>query len=340
MSHPVSWKKKFLFRVSALCLGMLLALAILEITLRIFNPLGVRQRASWHFLLWEAVIPSKNPEKVWEYRPGYRRKLVGYRVSLNSLGLRGGEISEEKGKKSLRVMILGDSMAFGMSGEQEDCMPAQLQKLLAESMPDTRVEVINGGIIGYTTLQEEALLYEIYPKLRPDLVVLWWVHNDVELTGAANPASQEEELRSLVGYKSRNLYRYLLHWGYEVLPCSVALLRTLTIARREGDQSHFQFDPERNPEGWLKNRESLARINHYLKTEGVPLVLYSFGKYDEIAEICRNLKIPYSYSVEKAGVEHEREYAVHSCDPHFNREGNALVASTLKKSIMEYCLLK
>lgn len=304
--------------------------------LRVFNPLSVRERASWHFLLWEGLRPSENPEKVWEHVPGYRRKLVGYRVAINSLGFRGEEVSPAKPPGCWRLLALGDSMTFGMSGRQEDTYPVQLQDLLRRDFPDRRIEVINAGVLGYTTLQEEALLREALPALQPDLVVLWWFHNDVILTGAANPAPQADEVRYLIGIKARTWKRKLLHAGYELLPCTLALLRAATVGRGEGDRTHFQFDPSANPEGWAANRASLTRIIDLAKAHSTPLIIYTFGRYDAIAAICRERNIPYVTTVERAGREHEDQFAISEIDPHFNREGHAAVARSVLQAVKPF----
>ena len=327
-------KKKFLFGFIAFVIISIICLFIFELSLRILNPLGVKQRASWHFLLWEGIQKSDNEEKVWEHVRDYKRNLVGYQVAINSLGLRGDELPKTKAKNSFRILALGDSMTFGMSGKQNSCYPAQLQEMLSGKYPDNNMQVVNAGVLAYTTLQEEALLRELLPAVEPDLVILWWFHNDLYLTGASNHESQVEELRNQIGLKPKTWKRKILHVGYEIFPCTMALIRTLAIAFNEGDQTHFQFDPNSNPEGWKANQESLRRIVSMLKEKQIPIIIYTFGKYDEIEELCKRHDIPNVTSVETAGKLHEEKYAVHKADPHFNHEGNKLVAKTLFEHII------
>ena len=317
------------FIIATIVFSAWLALACTELALRLFNPLGLRERASWHFLLWEGLQPSSDPELVWEHRPGYARQLVGYDVQINSLGFRSDEINVPKDPGTWRMLAIGDSMTFGMSGAQDDAYPQQLQSLLRTAHPGSSIEVINAGVLGYTTLQEETLVRRREPQLKPDLSVVWWFHNDVQLTGTANPEDQAAELRNLIGIVPHTPARHALHAFYELLPCTMALLRASTVGRQARDQSHFQFDPAANSAGWEANLASLRRMIEFHRQENCPLLVYSFGRYAPIAELCRETDSPYVTTVERAGREHETAYAVASTDPHFNRAGNARVAQSI-----------
>lgn len=326
-------------RLAALAFSLFLAMAVAEIGLRIFNPAGVKERASWHFLLWEGIAPSDNPELVWEHIPGYRRRLVGYDVAINSLGFRGEEIEETKPEGTFRILAVGDSMTFGMSCDQLDIYPEQIQRMLRDRYPERPVEFINAGVLAYTTLQEEALVREWVPRLDPDLVVLWWFHNDTVLTGAANPASRDEQLRTLLGWKRRTFKRRVLHAAYVLAPCTVALVRAATVGRSDNaNPTYFAFNPVDDHPGWVANRASLERMIEFCTEREVPLLVYSFGRYEAVSNICDSNGVKYVTSVDRAGREHEEQFAVSSVDPHFNREGNAQVARTVFEAIEAFDL--
>jgi hypothetical protein len=54
------------------------------------------------------------------------------------------------------------------------------------------VRAINGGLRGYATIHELALLRELGPAIRPDLVVLLWYTNDLERPDPARTAENLE----------------------------------------------------------------------------------------------------------------------------------------------------
>jgi lysophospholipase L1-like esterase len=77
------------------------------------------------------------------------------------------------------MLVLGDSIVFGLGVTAEDAFPRALERILAKRL-GRPVEVINGGVPGYGTLQEIKLFEESVEKLRPQVVLLTLaVFNDV-----------------------------------------------------------------------------------------------------------------------------------------------------------------
>ena len=158
-----SKRRKIAFIVFSVFFALLIALFISEIILRCFNPVGLRERASWHFLLWDCMQASRNEELVWEHKPGAQKDLIGYHVRINRSGFRGRELRRGSPDEFWRLLALGDSMTFGMSGSEADSYPAQLESMIESSYSEISPEIVNAGVLGYTTLQEEALLKPIFP---------------------------------------------------------------------------------------------------------------------------------------------------------------------------------
>lgn len=105
------------------------------------------------------------------FDPGAR---LTYRT--NSLGFRGPDTTRDKPEGTFRIIGIGDSFTFGSGVRNEDTFLSVLQRKLDESC-----EVLNLGIIGYSTIHEVALLERIGVTLDPDLVVICFFLND---TGA------------------------------------------------------------------------------------------------------------------------------------------------------------
>ena len=102
-----------------------------------------------------------------------------YHVQTNSHGLRDEEFPVDKGDR-FRILVLGDSVTYGHGNDNEDTWPKQLQHMLNARDGKTRFHVINAGVCGYSIADEHAYLREKGIKLSPDLVILCFVHNDVE----------------------------------------------------------------------------------------------------------------------------------------------------------------
>jgi len=102
-------------------------------------------------------------------------------VRINSWGLRGAEIEGPKPAGRRRVLVFGDSFAFGVGVDEPHLFTTRLEHSLTEAGDD--VEVVNMGVSGYATDQELILLEELGPQLAPDLVLLVMCDNDFEENG-------------------------------------------------------------------------------------------------------------------------------------------------------------
>lgn len=97
--------------------------------------------------------------------------------AANSLGMRDFEYPPKSEKK--RILFLGDSVVYGSGVKFEETLPKQLEAILnappAEMGP---VEVLNAGMPGYNSVQEERYFEIIAGKIAPDIVILGYSLND------------------------------------------------------------------------------------------------------------------------------------------------------------------
>lgn len=99
------------------------------------------------------------------------------RIRTNSKGLFDGEHAHEKPDGVFRILLLGDSFLAGGYVEPEELLPARLEAALSR---ERKIEVINLGVISYSTIQEWLYLEEEGLRYQPDLVLLcFFAQNDV-----------------------------------------------------------------------------------------------------------------------------------------------------------------
>ncbi len=105
-------------------------------------------------------------------------------LTINSKGFRGEEFNTEKDFKKTRIIMMGDSVTFGITPEA--CpYPAQLQSLFNQKYPH-KVEVINAGVEGYSSEYVlKRLEYDIL-QYKPDIITVYVGWNDLY---AINPQS-------------------------------------------------------------------------------------------------------------------------------------------------------
>lgn len=122
----------------------------------------------------------------------------GIPLEINSLGLRERDLGAPS-EDTLRLYVLGDSIVFGLGVTPEEAFPRALERTLGSQL-GRPVEVINGGIPGYGTLQELKLFEETVELLKPDIVLLTVsVFNDVnDNLKFANPQKRWQNTPSAI----------------------------------------------------------------------------------------------------------------------------------------------
>lgn len=237
------------------------------------------------FYFWTPVeIPlwglhQPDPLLGYRMRPYYRGRHRGpdfnVRVRTNGLGLRGPELRPIKGLGK-RILILGDSFVFGISMEEGNTIPGQLQACL-DSAGAPGGEVINAGVIGYDNHQEIRFLESEGLKLQPDVVV-WAIYPGNDL--ADNLRGEEErsgsiQMRFSPGdwlQRHSNVY-CVLRQGYKKFRATSDNRQTFRRQEiRPGDKLFF-FATEKqafvNPyyqtaDSLINKFADLARRNHFL----------------------------------------------------------------------------
>ncbi|HTY45531.1 MAG TPA: SGNH/GDSL hydrolase family protein [Patescibacteria group bacterium] len=90
-----------------------------------------------------------------------------------------------KDPDTFRIIVLGDSFTFGEGVyDSEDLYTAVLQRRLNQRYRDVykniKIEVINLGVCGFTTLNELELLMYKGIRFQPDMVIVQFLSNDTE----------------------------------------------------------------------------------------------------------------------------------------------------------------
>lgn len=95
---------------------------------------------------------------------------------MNRLGFRDREHDLAKAPGAVRIVVLGDSVTYGVEVPIGDRYTSRLEARLREQ--DGRVEVVNLGQRQYSTGQEVAVFEHLGAALAPDLLILAYVLND------------------------------------------------------------------------------------------------------------------------------------------------------------------
>jgi len=159
-----------------LVVSSLLVVGLTEVLLRVFNPWGMD---FFHHLPYHMQGMLDDSQLGYAHPRGVNYRLGGTQVSINSRGLRDHETPYAKAPGQRRVLVLGDSVAFGWGVAQGETFSDQMEPLL-EQRTGQYWEVINSGVNGYNTQQEQIWLEVEGLRYEPDIVVLVYVANDTD----------------------------------------------------------------------------------------------------------------------------------------------------------------
>jgi hypothetical protein len=178
--------RSLLINLSLIVSSTLFALLLSEIALRLmgFDPLYVSPERD-RFWKYDSLLG-------WAHEPGqegiFETPQFRTAVRINEKGLRDSEHSYKRQNDIERILVLGDSFAWGYGVEESE----RFSQLLEETLG---VEVINAGVSGYST-DQELLWYENEGiKYETDLVILVMAGNDV--------SDNEQQLVSTIYYKPK-----------------------------------------------------------------------------------------------------------------------------------------
>jgi lysophospholipase L1-like esterase len=104
-------------------------------------------------------------------------------IQLNADGYRGPDVAVAPSPSTVRVACIGDSWTFGMNVNQDQSYPSRLAAWLGREEPGRQYEVLNFGVLGYSSFQGLRLLKDRVLPLGPSIVAIGFAMNDSEVPG-------------------------------------------------------------------------------------------------------------------------------------------------------------
>lgn len=138
-------------------------------------------------------------------------------VALNADGFRDDEFPAARGANTIRIIALGDSWTFGHNAQLEQTYPARLRALLKLDFPQKNIEVLNLGMLAYTSHEGLRLLQQKALGLQPDIVLIGYSMNDASISGWHDkdvfvPKQKRFSLRHFITENSE-LYKLAVYLG-------------------------------------------------------------------------------------------------------------------------------
>jgi lysophospholipase L1-like esterase len=217
----------------------------------------------WTFNCYAASLELFRPdaEVGYDLRPDFHLVSGVFRISTNSLGLRGPEVATAKPKGVVRIAILGGSSAFGyLVSDGAEAARLLEERLRAEGH---NVQVLNAGVPGYNLNQTIPRFNEVVAPLEPDIVVTYLGWNDLAYAASSTPTARRFRVRPVASAWKRALAQSVLFAFvlYRLLGQSLDFAPPEMSARRPTEAGAEQF------------KENLARLALDVRRSGAALVV-------------------------------------------------------------------
>ena len=238
-----------------------------------------------------------------------------------------------KDPKVFRIMIVGDSLTYGVGVERRWIYPSVLEKQLKK---DFHVEIINLGVPGYQSEDVGASLQKYYDAVSPDLVIYGICLNDFLESGEGVYTKTMFEITPYLRDRSRLL---------EAIEYMVG-----AASRRVGLDRDFYDDVLKNISGYqVRFARDLKRMNEFVSNKGgkriVAMVLEPMPQYGgrryRLAQLAEN-------AAHEAGMDVVRTetyfkefngafFKVSRWEPHPNEFAHELYATMLYERVKGCC---
>lgn len=222
---------------------------LLEIALRIYNPIHLRIKGGKIILPVNQAITIKN-----SINPRLDTVIVNRR---NSIGFRGPE-PPANFDDVLSIITVGGSTTECFFLNDDSTWPARLAKILSKNL--NNVWVNNAGLSGHSTFGHQVLLDDHLLKIKPKVILFLTGINDVENDG---PSFHDK-------LNTKGAYPDLVHYIYnnsEVLNIVVNLFRGYRAQKVSNTTDEWK-PPKQHHELTIdpgKEQEELKKQMRYLK---------------------------------------------------------------------------
>jgi len=268
-----------------------------------------------------------------------------YTIQTNSLGFRTREVQPRQ-EHEYRILLLGDSMIFGVGVEDPDQIATLLERYMAARHPAVRSSVYNYAVPGYNTVQALAVTKTFVPDVDPDHIILGFftandlIHNAVMgiddqgrmVTNQAAIQAIRAEIRSALSVLYHSVVvriialpvymprlRYQIATRAKIIEASYRRLRAIQrfAADRDMAFSVVLIHPRDGVAGglvqaWSGSRKVALLLRAFCEAEGIDVL--------DLLDVMNGPE--------------DRARFLYPKDGHFNKAGTAVVARALYDTLI------
>jgi len=224
---------------------VIISLVIIELILRFINS----DMKNYDIEMWRYSNELKIQDSIIGHKHLSNKSAVlqGIEIKLNSKGMR----SEEFNISDKKILFLGSSISLGWGVNQDESYPEIIQSKL--SLDSLDFKILNGSVGNYNTFRYVNNFISNYNNINPDLIVVNYFINDVEI----------------LPIKKSN-------WVVKNLQLVATLTITLKklFSKSDFDLKNYYRDLyDEQSESFITMKESLEKLSNYSNRTNIPILL-------------------------------------------------------------------
>lgn len=340
--------KSIFLNLLLICVTLILLSLILELGLRVS---GYTPQVLHHTRIGQKRIKGPLPKVRYLYQPyadyngfwpddprGYfQTDDHSLRYRINNYGFRGNDFSITRGDK-LRIAVIGDSFCWGSGVKEHHRFTALVEDSLNKhKVLGQQFELYNFCLPGFNTENEVALYQQIVQYFQPDLLLVSYFLNDVNLPGKRSFWYRPWQPESLTKWRE---YIYILDWLIDKIG--------IIITHDNFTEKVIQAYQSNHP-GYRSVAANLAKLAEINEQNKVPTLLVIFPwladlnqdsyPFDQAHRAIRTLADKHNFSnLDLFSVFTGRRpdsLWVHAVDHHPNEIAHRLAADAIYEAVAE-----
>ena len=282
-------------------------------------------------------FPFMRPDRelFWSPIPGFRGEFLGETVTINSMGLRGAEVTVPKPKARRRILCFGDSITFGYGVSDYETYAFHL----GQALKSAHIEVVNAGVTGYSSYQVLHLLRRIGWTLEGDVALFLIGWNDA-VQRPVDDKAYARRIKLAMAVEPLSDYWYLYR-----------LIKSFRLRSFENEWEEAEsLRPRATTSEYRENMETI--VTACRSWDIVPVfiemprrkqedeALFQFAYADILTDVAVRMNVPIMDSGDlglKTTMPSNDRYFIDTL--HFSPEGHAYLAERLLLQLVEFGVL-
>jgi hypothetical protein len=175
-------------------------------------------------------------------------------ISVNNFGFRGNDITMEKNENVFRIFVVGGSTVYGSNASSDETtITGYLQQFLQKSNNEQKFEVINAGVPGDWSFQENQKIKGMLIKFEPDLIIIYDGWNELNFN---NEEFEEDQISYYLSYLPQK-FQYYYHTP-EFISKMINFLEKQQEKQQETDLDNLS---EKKVSRWYQRHSEICELS-------------------------------------------------------------------------------